>query len=298
MKLTFLGTCAGEGYPAIWCQCENCTYAREHGGKNHREYSSAVIDGDVLLDLGMTTFPQAMCFGLDISRVTTLLVTHAHEDHYVPMHIYWGRDNCSVPGNLKRDVADRMAAACCDAPPPLRMMGSRHVLDTIRHIDGEDTPEGWHSDRLGLDFVLPREGEETEMGEDLTVTPLRAIHGPARDYTYNYIIRRGGKTLLYALDTGGYDEDMWEVIRRYRYDCIVLEGTAGLGVHAPNPQHMNTDKLREFFAVFRREGLLAEGAQCILSHMAPHWTPPHDIYAPMMEKEGITVAYDGMTVEI
>ena len=31
MKLTFLGTAAAEGYPALWCRCERCTTARERG---------------------------------------------------------------------------------------------------------------------------------------------------------------------------------------------------------------------------------------------------------------------------
>ena len=35
-----------------------------------------------------------------------------------------------------------------------------------------------------------------------------------------------------------------------------------------------------------------------LTHMSPHWTPPHDLYAPMMAEEGFTVAYDGMIAEI
>ena len=33
MKITFLGTGAGEGYPGLWCQCVHCSYARKHGGK-------------------------------------------------------------------------------------------------------------------------------------------------------------------------------------------------------------------------------------------------------------------------
>mgnify|MGYP002244409905 CR=1 FL=1 len=33
MKLTFLGTGAGETYPGYWCECPHCTYARKHRGK-------------------------------------------------------------------------------------------------------------------------------------------------------------------------------------------------------------------------------------------------------------------------
>ena len=52
MKLTFLGTGAGEGYPGYWCECPHCTYARKHRGKNLRTNSSMVIDEELLIDIG------------------------------------------------------------------------------------------------------------------------------------------------------------------------------------------------------------------------------------------------------
>ena len=48
MKLTFLGTGAGETYPGYWCECPHCTYARKHRGKNLRTNSSMVIDEELL----------------------------------------------------------------------------------------------------------------------------------------------------------------------------------------------------------------------------------------------------------
>ena len=51
MKITFLGTSAGESYPAVWCDCENCTYARAHGGRNLRMNTGTMIDSDTLLDM-------------------------------------------------------------------------------------------------------------------------------------------------------------------------------------------------------------------------------------------------------
>ena len=47
MKLTFLGTGAGETYPGYWCECPHCTYARKHRGKNLRTNSSMVIDEEL-----------------------------------------------------------------------------------------------------------------------------------------------------------------------------------------------------------------------------------------------------------
>lgn len=82
MKLQFLGTSAGECYPALWCNCPNCRYAREHGGRNLRRYSCAVLDEDVLIDLTSTMFVTALEMGIDMTQRSTLLVTHDHTDHF------------------------------------------------------------------------------------------------------------------------------------------------------------------------------------------------------------------------
>ncbi len=56
MKLTFLGTGAGETYPGYWCECPHCTYARKHRGKNLRTNSSMVIDEELLIDMRTIVF--------------------------------------------------------------------------------------------------------------------------------------------------------------------------------------------------------------------------------------------------
>lgn len=89
MKLTFLGTGAGETYPGYWCECPHCTYARKHRGKNLRTNSSMVIDEELLIDMGPSCFDNAARFGVNLSKLKTLLVTHPHEDHLYPQHLHW-----------------------------------------------------------------------------------------------------------------------------------------------------------------------------------------------------------------
>jgi len=36
MKFQYLGTAAAEGWPALFCNCDNCEKARKAGGKNIR----------------------------------------------------------------------------------------------------------------------------------------------------------------------------------------------------------------------------------------------------------------------
>ena len=56
MKLTYLGTAAAEGFPAMFCNCEYCKRARESGERrNYRTRSQALINDDLLIDLPADT---------------------------------------------------------------------------------------------------------------------------------------------------------------------------------------------------------------------------------------------------
>ena len=54
------------------------------------------------------------------------------------------------------------------------------------------------------------------------------IMGRNGDFPTVYIIQKDGKTLLYALDSGSYDEDQFALIQEHQYDAVIMEGTTGL----------------------------------------------------------------------
>jgi len=64
MKLHILGSAAAEGWPALWCTCDNCRRARAVGGKNIRSRSGAIVDGVIKLDLCPDTYMQALRDGI------------------------------------------------------------------------------------------------------------------------------------------------------------------------------------------------------------------------------------------
>ena len=120
-------------------------------------------------------------------------------------------------------------------------------------------------------------------------------HADGDGHALTYIIQREGKTFLYALDTGWFLPESYAEIARHRYDLVIIEGTFGFGVESE--QHMNFRKLEEVRRLFEKDGLLKPGAPFVASHICPHFTPVHDEAAPLVAEKGITLAYDGMTVE-
>ena len=89
---------------------------------------------------------------------------------------------------------------------------------------------------------------------------------------------------------------MLELIARYRYDCVVIEGTFGL---MPDrfDSHQNFGKNLELMRFLDRRSLWKSEKRFIITHMSPHWTPPHEEFCRIVAPYGMTVAYDGMSAE-
>ena len=287
MKLTFLGTGAGEGYPGYWCECPHCTYARKHRGKNLRTNSSMVIDEELLIDIGPSCFDNAARFGVNLSKIKTLLVTHPHEDHLQPQHLYWrNTDESLLPLTYVEKM--RHGGPRFTDIPQLNIYGNSFVMETLRK-SLDDMEE------LKINLHEIREGKE-EKTDGYRILPVRGNHGSQQGFSHSYIIQKDEKMLLYALDSGSYDEDQFALIQEYQYDAVIMEGTTGLNEQYGG--HMclvNYIRIRERL---KENKCLRENSRFLLTHLSPHWCPPHDWYESIVASEGLELAYDGLQIEI
>ena len=287
MKLTFLGTGAGEGYPGYWCECPHCTYARKHRGKNLSTNSSMVIDEELLIDIGPSCFDNAARFGVNLSKIKTLLVTHPHEDHLQPQHLYWrNTDESLLPLTYVEKM--RHGGPRFTDIPQLNIYGNSFVMETLRK-SLDDMEE------LKINLHEIKEGKE-EKTDGYRILPVRGNHGSQQGFSHSYIIQKDEKTLLYALDSGSYDEDQFALIQEYQYDAVIMEGTTGLNEQYGG--HMclvNNIRIRERL---KENKCLRENSRFLLTHLSPHWCPPHDWYESIVASEGLELAYDGLQIEI
>lgn len=287
MKLTFLGTGAGETYPGYWCECPHCTYARKHRGKNLRTNSSMVIDEELLIDMGPSCFDNAARFGVNLSKLKTLLVTHPHEDHLYPQHLRWrNTDESLLPLTYVEKM--RHGGPRFTDIPQLNIYGNSFVMETLRK-SLDDMEE------LKINLHEIKEGKE-EKTDGYRILPVRGNHGSQQGFSHSYIIQKDKKTLLYALDSGSYDEDQFALIQEYQYDAVIMEGTTGLNEQYGG--HMclvNNIRIRERL---KENKCLRENSRFLLTHLSPHWCPPHDWYESIVASEGLELAYDGLQIEI
>lgn len=289
MKVTFIGTSAGEGYPGVWCECPNCSKARRLGGRNIRGNSCALVDDDFLIDMNGHFASMAPRLGIAPSKIRALLVTHPHMDHFTP-ELLWTRGMAPELAELSEEEQRKRVSPCFTKLPVLEVFGNAHVRKAM--FAAPNVMENEANNRVA--FHLIEDGASYTVN-GMTFTPIRARHGGVRGFCHNYILERDGKTLLYASDTGGYDPDMMEIVLGRKYDCVIMEGTFGPG--ASEEYHMSLKKNREMLKLFEEHRVWKHGVNFHLTHLCPHWTPPHDEYAAMMKDEGIEVAYDGKIIE-
>lgn len=285
MKMVFLGTSAGEQYPGFWCHCENCEKARRLGGKNRRKNSCVWIAADTMIDFPAETFMQAERYGIEPARARYVLFTHSHEDHFFPYVFGWRR----MPKGMQLPPPKNLAGPRFSEVTPIHIYGNEKVCAGIgKWVRGDLT-------EYALELTRVEAFHSYEIGP-MRVTPVLANHPDGDQRGLNYIVHREGKTFFYGLDTGWFLDESYREIARHRYDLVVMEGTFGFGAEAEC--HMNLRKLVEAHRRFEKDGLLNPKALFCASHLCPHFTPVHDEVAPVMAKDGITVAYDGMVVEL
>ncbi|HLK55939.1 MAG TPA: MBL fold metallo-hydrolase [Chthonomonadaceae bacterium] len=279
MKVTLLGTSAAEGWPALFCRCEACGKARILGGKNIRTRCSALLDDTLKIDFPPDILHQVLQHNLDLRCLSALVFTHAHDDHCAPAELQY-RGVYFVP----KPFADK-----------LQIFGSKDTVHKIRTALSPETPDLDPAKYpLALHTLLP---EKTITVSDYQVTPIRAQHDPTQD-CFNLIFQDAdGTTLLYATDTGWYEESTWEFLKGFRLDGIVVECTKGLQDDGYKG-HLSIPEVIRF-----RERLIGYGAfrpesPMVTTHFSHLSGLLHEETDALLKPHNIQAGYDGMTFHI
>jgi phosphoribosyl 1,2-cyclic phosphate phosphodiesterase len=287
VRLRFLGTAASEGYPDAFCDCANCERARERGGRSLRRRSAALIDDDLLIDLGPDLMAAALMDGLSLAKIRYGLQTHEHADHLDPTHFLSRCAYCGVHGNPRLQYYATGGALAKAAAT----LGSRAVNGLA------DLEAG---DRLNLTAHAIAPFQSFEAGP-YRVRTLLGAHDPTRLVALLYVIERDGRRLFYATDTGELPEQTWAdlgSLRRagQRLHVVALDHTFGMQDRVEG--HMNWQQFTEQVARMREEGVLADGARVFAHHLAHHSNPAHEELVEFAAAHGYEVAYDGLVVDV
>jgi phosphoribosyl 1,2-cyclic phosphate phosphodiesterase len=286
VRVQFLGTAAAEGYPDAFCDCANCSRARELGGRSLRRRSAALVDDELLIDFGPDLMAAAMMDGISLARLRYCLLTHEHSDHLDATHFQSRSANCGVHGN-----------------PRLEFLASTGALAKVERVlglsnGGLRAPE--IGDRLNLTVRALEPFQRFNVGP-YHVHSLKANHDPDHIVALLYLVERDGRCLFYATDTGELLEETWAYLTKFhsdggRIDLVAMDHTFGLQGRVDG--HMNWEQFTEQIARLRSLGLLAAGARVLAHHLAHHSNPVHEELKAFAAAHGYQVAHDGLVVEV
>jgi phosphoribosyl 1,2-cyclic phosphate phosphodiesterase len=274
MKILFLGTAAAEGVPSPFCDCFTCTHARRAGGRNVRMRAGALLNGDLLFDCGPDLVAATQRFGMRLSRLETLLVTHAHADHLLPSNLVWrGPGFCPTP------------------LLPLHIFGPGPAARLLRG----DSHWAVLAEKGAVSLEAVRAGQRWRSG-GYQITAVPATHDPDQ-VCLLYIVSDGVHKLFYATDSGPLSERAWRIVAQEApFDVVLMEETMG---RAPDwAGHHTITSFLETHRRFVREGWLAEGARFAAFHFSHQSNPPHEELERIFSPHGIVVAYDGMELRL
>lgn len=272
MKITFMGTGAAEGWPAAFCKCEYCTRAWELGGKNIRKRTCTMVDDKILIDIGPDLLSHVHKHKLDLSMLDAILITHSHGDHLYPLNIGVAHPPFATFDKKINIYANKKSMAM--------------LINEIK-------PEG----NFELIEVIPF--HKFELGK-YTIHPVLATHADDDENAIFYIIESHGKTFLNGNDTGFFPAETWEYLKQLKLDLVSLDTTMG-GVDMRNlswNSHMNIEQVGNVKEELMEMGIASERTRFVMNHFSHNGHLLHHELEHEGEQIGISVAYDGLFVEV
>ena len=276
MKIQYFGTAAAEGWPAVFCGCEACRRARSLGGHNIRTRAQAMINDELLVDLPPDTYYHALKYGVDLSAVETLLITHSHQDHFYPFELFLrGFPYAHEP-----------------AAPVLTVYGNKKVrelyMENLKLCDSPNIEE-----HLRFCDAVPFETFDT--AEGYQVTPLLASHAKNEECLI-YLIEKDGKRIFYANDSGFYPPETWQFLAGKHLDLVSFDCT---NVCTPDGKyHMGLPDNIEAKEHLIELGCADENTQFVVTHFSHNGKLTHDEIVSEAQKNSFIAAYDGIIIEL
>ncbi len=273
MTIFFLGTGAAEGFPAIFSDDPINLEARRRGGKDLRTRSTILIDGTVKIDLPPDTLSHVFRYPtLHLARLEHLLFTHSHDDHFAVRELQYLSPNFAP-----------------DRTGNLNIWGTDEL---IQKLHGE-TKEFFEPAPLNFHPVMPFLSYTVG---NLTVTPITARH-KRDELCLNYILEKNNKRVLYASDTGWYDEPTWNYLEKLSLDLVILECGKGISENTYDG-HMNLDECARFREKLLTTETLLPETPLYLTHICHTGLLLHDEMVERATPHGLLVAYDGLELSI
>lgn len=278
MKIQFLGTAAAEGVPAMFCSCKYCQDIKKSGTKEYRTRSQVVIDGELSIDFPPEAYVHSLDYGVDLSALKNLIVTHSHLDHFYA-HDFVLRGYKYA--ELYTDI--------------LNIYGN----DEVEKVYSECTRRELKNDVAAhLCFNKIKAFQSFYVGK-YRVIALPAVHGTAEEALL-YYVECGKKGYLHLYDTGTLSDESIDFLAKNgakaqlaAFDCTFLDAP-----YEEGRRHMCIDGVSELVKKLKSVGVVDDNTIKVITHFSHNSNPTRSRVSEIAERYGFVGAYDGLNIEI
>ena len=282
MKITYLGTGAAEGVPAMYCKCGVCAEVRKRGSGEYHTRSQIVIDGELGIDFPPDAYFHSLMHGVRLEELTFLLITHSHMDHFYA-HDFILRGYKYAKG------IDR----------PLTIFGNEEVKKVFEECTRREMrPE--IGETITVKAVRPF--EPFSFGE-YTVTALLAQHSK-EESAFVYLVEKAGKRYLHLTDTGRLPMQTLDYLEAEanasgkKVDCVAFDCTFLYHTPGEVSRHMGLEDNAAMRKELLRRGVVNADTVYLITHFSHNANPLKETLLRAEKEYGVLAAYDGMEVEI
>ena len=230
--------------------------------KNARRSSCALINGRYLIDCGYHCLEELRIAKIDLAQITDIFVTHFHSDHY----------------NV--ECISQIAKA------------SERTLRVWVRADANVIAIS------NVEWQFMEKGIEYSVDENVKVTGLLANHNESV-FPQHILLDVAGKKIFYALDGAWFLHETYYALKNTSLDFLVLDCTCGdyegdyrIGEHNSIPM------IRLMLPSLKKWGAITEKTQVYASHLAPSLHKSHEETVEILQKDGVYVAYDGLSLQL
>lgn len=272
MEVILLGTAAAEAWPASFCKCRCCVEARRRKGRDIRTRSGAIIDQVVKVDFGPDTVMQMIQTGRELTGLSTLLFTHAHDDHFSPAELQYRRDGFVSSAALEL----------------LHIYGNEEITSTLKQE---------FSDPSAYKCVIHDPIEpftEFTTADKSVVMPFPANHAPN---ALLLRITRGDKSIFYGHDTGTVPEETIQGLAGVPLSLVLLDCTFG-GAPNSGQGHMGVGGVLDTLPRLIDVGAIVDDTRIVATHFSHNGGLLYDELTAEFSGTNVQVSYDGMILDL
>lgn len=276
-ELLICGSAASEAVPAIFCDCDLCREAWRRGGKEWRSRTSYQLGNCIKIDFGPDAMLQREKFQLHYEELRHLFITHPHRDHYTPVQLTYHIHGAEGPALLKDHT--------------FFLHGTAPVMEQFKEACKVD----FSKMRMELDELRP--DLDTRILENgIKFTGIEANH--LCPGALNYIIEMpDGFTFFIGTDSAVFEEKTWQILRKYHFDLMILDGTAGL-LNIEKGSHMSASQVLATVQRLRDENIIDDGTKLVTNHFAHCAKMLHTDLEAYYLPHGIEPGFDGMRIKL